>query len=87
MVAFDHVHGAAQLFWGDLIEKGGRISEDEALQQATDAGVSDPHDAITRLRGIDYIEFVSGEIRITRKRAAPTSGMPMTMPSGWATER
>jgi len=65
VVAFDHVHGAAQLFWGDLIERGGRMSEDEALQQATDAGPSGPHDAINKLRGVDYIELVRGEIRIT----------------------
>jgi hypothetical protein len=64
-VAFDHVHGAAQLFWGDLIERGGRIPEDEALQQATEAGLADPRDAITKLRGVDYIELVGGEIRIT----------------------
>jgi hypothetical protein len=61
------VHGAAQLFWGDLIEKGGRMPEGEALQDAMDAGLSGPQDAINRLRGVDYIELVSGEIRITER--------------------
>ena len=46
-MAFDHVHGAAQLFWGDLIERGGRMSEGEAIQHATDAGLAGPHEAIT----------------------------------------
>lgn len=66
-MAFDHVHGAAQLFWGDLIERGGRMSEGEAIQHATDAGLAGPHEAITRLRGIDYVELVGGEIRITER--------------------
>jgi hypothetical protein len=64
-VAFDHVHGADQLFWGDLIEAGGRMSEGDALQHASDVLGTGPQNPVTRLRGLDYIELVGGEVRIT----------------------